>query len=139
MVNYDTSRYDPKGTKNLMAIDSADEEIKNLYLEGDPRALRVSMFVWDTSTLSWVRAQQQSMSADLSIIEQATSDIRWKDNRIAYGDDDNVEYVGYHQTMNAAEDDTEWMITHYQYDSKDRVIRVQQTYGAWNTREVIFQ
>lgn len=136
MVNYDTSRYDPKGNKNLMAIDSADEEIKNLYLEGAAHALRVAGFVWDSESLSWVRAQQPATATDLSLIEQATSDIRWKDYRFSYNGND-IQYIGLNDVMNALDTDTNWWIMNLTF-SNGNVTRIQIANGSWSTRESLF-
>lgn len=132
----DTSKYDERGQLNLQALDSDTQEIVNLLAEGVVKALRVTGWVWDTDSLSWVRAQQPALASDFNNIEAGVTDSYYKDIRIERSNH-LVEYEGKHTSTSASTSDPNWVITKYSYTNYE-VTRIQKAVGAWDNRGALF-
>lgn len=132
-MNQDKSKYDVKGTKTLLTIDSTDSDVLNLLGEKDIQGLRVVPFVWDTSTLTNVRMTQPAGAGDLVDIELATQGIYWAEERIEYNSSGDAEYVGGNPTLGASVSGTGWFVQKYTYTSGD-VTRIQIQETPWSER-----
>jgi 2-keto-3-deoxy-galactonokinase len=137
----DTTKYDRYGSHSIIGKDADTKEVSDIYVDSEKKTLRVSLYVYDTDTLSWVRAQQGITELDVSALDtivNTTANTHWSEQRFDFDGGDDIVYIGKHETLNASTSATGWTITKYSYSS-NKVSRIQ-TYnnGTWDNRATYF-
>lgn len=127
----ETTKHDKFDQRSILGLDENDD-VKNIRMEGEN--LKTAGWVWDTDSMDWVRSQQGLTD---STATELLGDTYYNDYTLAYNASNNLEYVGYHQTMGASVSGTGWLIQKFIYTGSN-VTRIQKTTGAWTDRESLF-
>ena len=127
----DKSKVDVKGTKTLIVVDSVDAaDFLNILGERDVGSIRMSNYIWDTSTLANVRMVQPLTAAGIVDIDSATKGVFWAETRIEYLGSDPV-YIGYNETLGAATSSVDWYVKKLTYTSGNAT-RIQVQLTSWD-------
>lgn len=128
----DKGKYNEHGNFAIIGEDGLeDEKVRNVRVEPDARALRVSNWVYDSDAMENVRMVQPVSSID--DLEEIAQNLYFKDQRMEYDSNGDPIYIGYHITMNAGTDETDWQIVRCDWTDRKCVRRRVQT-TSWDNR-----
>lgn len=126
-------------------LDPNTEEIKPLGLDQENvGGLGVQLHIWDAVELEWVKMQQPTLelNGDLTVsmgdIERLLAQNYWKEKRYEYDVDDNPIYIGYHTTINAATNNTNWYVFKYTWNGGNSTRIQGPSVGSWDNRAGLF-
>jgi hypothetical protein len=108
----------------LVARDEDDNSLVSLRADSENRALKVNLYCYNPESLAWVRMRQPQMAP---LREDIIADERWEYEAGV------VKYYGWHKTLNASVDDTNWFISFWEYSAGLRT-RARHARGAWSNR-----
>lgn len=103
--------------------------IINIGADETSKSLNVNQRVWSPDLMAWVRMTQPTLEGDVTV-----GIVDFKDCRVEYNNDGLVKYFGGHEVMDADTSDVEWAITLYEYDSRDKIVRVRTQETSWDNR-----
>ena len=110
-------------------------------VEAGTRTLRINNWVWDVGSVSWIRMKQPSIeySGDLTVtmgdVERLLAGAYWLNIKYDYNANGELIYKGCNDDLNAANGDTDWYITRFDY-TNGSVIQVRIRKTSWTNRAI---
>ena len=128
----DKGKYNEYGTHGLVGEDGLElAKIRNVRVEPDARALRVSNWVYDSDAMENVRMVQPIYT--IEDLEEIGKGLYYKDQRMEYDSNGDPIYIGYHLTMNAGTSEVDWQIVRCDWTNRNCVRKRVQT-TSWDNR-----
>jgi hypothetical protein len=125
-MTQDNSSYDKYGRHGLLGEDSIDGGTEQVFVEPDIKALRITMWSWNTDTLSWER---YTGAAGQTATE-------FKDSRAEYDSEGRIIYSGRNATYDAPTSSATWLVIKVEYDTDGNITRAVERTTSWDARGV---
>ncbi|MBE9592714.1 MAG: hypothetical protein IMF19_04470 [Proteobacteria bacterium] len=94
-------------------------------LASEDQILKTLLYVWNVDTLAWERMEQPmlELSGDITVtmgdVERLLAEYYWLKFKYDYDGNGNCIYKGKNVSLSAADGDTDWYITRYDYTDND--------------------
>lgn len=108
-------------------------------LASEDQILKTLLYIWNADTLAWERMQQPIVTVDGDLIvsmgdvERLLADYYWLRIKYEYDGSDNCIYKGCNVSLTAADGDTDWYITRFDWTG-DNCTEQRVRITSWTAR-----